>query len=478
MQVVILTTNSDAQRQVRYLGPYQIAWWLRENGYETQVLDYLYFMTKDERTILFKKFITKETKVIGFAPFITPRAQRMELGEDVIYDMLHELKENFPWAKIVIGGAFVADFLADRYKRLKFKVDMVFRGEAEHSFLEYVNYACGKTPHPRFSFFNDQKIMSVAGRYDIEHCSMKYAKNDFILPGESLPFELSRGCIFKCNFCQYPNIGKTTDDFNKSMESIRESLISNYELFGTTQYHLADDTLNSHRQRTKDFHRLTKELPFKIEYVGYVRMDLLDIWPEQIDLLPESGLTSCHFGVESLDPLSCKQVGKGWGAKNHKKWIQKLRHDAWKDDVIMRCSLIAGLGKETPQDWENTTQWMLENKIHDFIWQPLYISTVNKISMFDKDPEHYGFKITGTSAWVSDSTNYYEAKQWCTDHQRSVDMAKQKIPSAWEYAAMRTVGFSSQEILNSNYYELYHNRVDNKKSDFLVQEYIKTALRY
>ena len=41
---------------------------------------------------------------------------------------------------------------------------------------------------------------------------MRFEKNDFILPGESLPLELSRGCIFKCRFCQYPNIGKDKDD--------------------------------------------------------------------------------------------------------------------------------------------------------------------------------------------------------------------------------------------------------------------------
>jgi hypothetical protein len=52
MQILILTTNTDPQRQVRYLGPYQIAWWLRSNGYSTQVLDYIYFMTKEPRYLL------------------------------------------------------------------------------------------------------------------------------------------------------------------------------------------------------------------------------------------------------------------------------------------------------------------------------------------------------------------------------------------------------------------------------------------
>ena len=256
MQVVILTTNTDAQRQVRYLGPYQIAWWLRENGYETQVLDYLYFMTTEERKTLFKKFITDETKIVGFAPFVTPSAQRMDTGEDKIYEILEEIKENFPWVKIVIGGPLVGVFVFNRYKRISFKIDAVFKGESEHSFLSYCNYIFKNEVHPPFLIENNIKVVNSTKEFNIQNCRMRYSKNDFILPEEFLPFEFARGCIFKCKFCQYPNIGKTTDDFTKSMDLVRESFIHNYNIFGTTKYHFTDDTFNSHRENTKEFYKM------------------------------------------------------------------------------------------------------------------------------------------------------------------------------------------------------------------------------
>jgi radical SAM superfamily enzyme YgiQ (UPF0313 family) len=212
---------------------------------------------------------------------------------------------------------------------------------------------------------------------------MRFAKNDFILPNEALPLELSRGCIFKCKFCQYPNIGKDKDDFNKSMDSIRESLIYNYENYGTTHYYLSDDTLNSHRERTIAFHKMSKTLPFKLQYIGYVRMDLLDIWPEQLEILPDSGLISCHFGIESLDPESCKIVGKGWGAKNHREWILKLK-DIWKDKVTMRCSLIAGLGKDTEQEWEEQQNWLESAGVEDPFFAPLYLDKNLGLSEFEQ----------------------------------------------------------------------------------------------
>jgi len=476
MNVVILTTNSDSDRQVRYLGPYQIAWWLRKQGYSTQVLDYLYFMTSEQRLSLYKKYITPETKVVGFSPFITPRAQKLELGEQIIYDILEEIKENFPWVKIVIGGPLVVDFLVDRYKRINFKVDAVFKGEAEHSFLEYCNAIFKKTSYPKFTIENDIKVILPSHKFDIQTCDMTYSKNDFLLPDEFVPFEIARGCVFKCKFCQYPNIGKTTDDYSKSIALIRESLIANYELFGVTKYHFTDDTFNAHRERTNAFYEMTKTLPFKLEYIGYIRMDLLDIWPEQQDILPESGLASCHFGVESLDPYSCKQIGKGWGAKNHEKWISYLVNEKWKDKVIIRCSLIAGLGNETEKDWEETSQWMLSNNVHDFIWQPLYISTVNKLSVFDKAPEEYGYKIIGQSDWVSNNTSYKLAMEWCKNHAKNFNHIKK--PSAWDYAAIRTLGYTKQEILNNNYKYIYQDKKENNKLKKLIDNYYNIAINY
>jgi radical SAM superfamily enzyme YgiQ (UPF0313 family) len=478
MQVVILTTNTDSERQVRYLGPYQIAWWLRTNGFSTQVLEFLYFMTKEERLCLFKKFITHETKVVGYSPFCMLNSQqRLDHGEQLIFDILNEIKDNFPWVKIVAGGQWVRNFLNYAHKKINFKLDGIFTGEAEQSFLEYCNHIFKGTPAPTFTLGPGlNKIYSTTTVYNIQSCNMIFAKNDFILPGESLPLEFSRGCIFKCKFCQYPHIGKDKDDFNKDMSNIRDSLISNYEKFGTTAYHITDDTLNSHRERTKQFYAMTKELPFKIEFIGYVRMDLISIWPEQLEILPESGLISCHFGIESFDPLSCKIIGKGWGAKNHKPFLTYIGKE-WGDDVIVRTSMIAGLGKETEKDWKEANEWFLASKVHDWFWGPLHLIPKLGLSEFEKNPEKYGYRFNSNNGdWETDYVTKQQAREWCKkqwNETRSI-----RIPSAWDYSSLRNLGFSKDYLLKTNYKDSYNDRVSMNLSNKMVQSYYKMAMEY
>jgi radical SAM superfamily enzyme YgiQ (UPF0313 family) len=476
MQVVILTTNTDPARQVRYLGPYQIAWWLREHGFSTQVLEFLYFMTSEQRLALFKKFITHETKVVGYSPFcMLESPQKLTKGEQPIFDILNEIKENFPWVKIVAGGQWVRGFLIYGYKKINFKLDGVFQGEAEQSFLDYCNHIFKGAAPPKFILGVDSnKIYNPSTPYSIQSCNMSFSENDFILTGESLPLEFSRGCIFKCKFCQYPHIGKDKDDFNKDMSNIRNSLISNYEKFGTTTYHITDDTLNAHRERTKQFHTMTKELPFKIEFIGYVRMDLLSIWPEQLDILPESGLTSCHFGIESFDPLSCNMIGKGWGAKNNKKFLTRIGEE-WGDDVIVNVSMIAGLGKETEQDWEESNNWLTQSKVHDWNYNKLYLAPKLGLSEFEKEPEKYGYRFNN-SAWETDFVTERQAHEWCLNNMKKTWSIR--IPSVWNYSSLKNLGFDRNAILNSTYEKLHKLRKDQNLTDIMISKYYDKAIKY
>jgi radical SAM superfamily enzyme YgiQ (UPF0313 family) len=434
-------------------------------------------MTAEERMNLYKKFITHETKIVGYAPFLLlNKLQRFDHGEELCARILDEVKENFPWVKIVVGGPVFNWYMAKGINMISTKVDAVFEGEGENSFLKYCDYVFKKGAHPPFTIKNSVKVIPPSDQFDMQTCGMRFEKNDFIVAGESLPLEFSRGCIFKCKFCQYPHLGKDKDDFNRPIESIKETLLYHYENFGTTRYHISDDTLNSHRERTKKFYEMTKTLPFKLEYVGYVRLDLLDIWPEQQDLLPESGLVSCLFGIESLNENSCKQVGKGWGAKNHKTWITKM-NKYWGDDVVMMCSLIAGLGTETPKDWTDTLNWFENSNVHDYVFHPLMLSRKFKISEFEKNAEKYGYRWPNPNDpfyWESDSTNLHETLEWC----RVNNTRAARVPSAWNNFYFRNMGFSKDEIVKSTYKDLRTKVHIEGRSKKFVQDYYNLAINY
>lgn len=476
--VVIVTFSMSPVLQIRYLGPYQIAWYIRQHGFNSQVLDFLSFMSKEQRMTLYKKYISEETKIIGFAPFIT-RLQDKHENKKRTLDILREIKENFPWAKIVIGGPFALYFRDSVYKQIDFKIDAVFIGQGEYTFLEYCNYIFNNQPHPKFELINGMKVVNYTKEYDISLCRMRFEQQDFILENEALPIQISRGCIFKCKFCRYELIGKEKDDFNRSLDIIKETMIYHYENFGTTRYNMADDTFNSHRERTKKFHEMVKSLPFSIEYVGYIRIDLLDIWPEQQEILVDSGLVSCHFGIESLDPISCKQIGKGWGAKNNKKFLKHLL-GKWKNNVIIRCSLIAGLGKETEKDWESTNQWFLESGVHNWDFKPLGINGRLPMTEFEQSPEKFGFRWPDLENhpwnWENDYTDFLSAGKWCQE--AGFQNQNKQIPGAWHYSFYKTLQFSKEEILSSNLTELIETVQKEKRIQKFVEAYYKKAINY
>jgi hypothetical protein len=476
--VVIVTFSTAPALQIRYLGPYQIAWYIRQHGFNSQVLDFLFFMSKEQRMSLYKKYISEETKIIGFAPFIARLQEKPESKQKTL-GILQEIKENFPWAKIVIGGPFAVAFRDSVHKQIDFKIDAVFIGQGEYTFLEYCNYIFNNGPHPNFNLINDIKVVNYTKEYNIFSCKMRFEEQDFILENEALPLQLSRGCIFKCKFCRYELIGKNKDDFNRSLDIIKETMIYHYENFGVTRYNMADDTFNSHRERTKKFHEMIKTLPFKIEYVGYLRIDLLDIWPEQQDILVDSGLVSCHFGIESLDPISCKQIGKGWGAKNNKKFLKHLL-EKWKNNVIIRCSLIAGLGKETEKDWESTNKWFLDSGVHNWDFKPLGINIQQPMTEFELSPAKFGFRWPDLEnnpfQWENDYTDFVSAGKWCEE--TNFRNQKKQIPGAWHYSFHRTLNFSREQISSSNLTTLKEIVQTEKRIQKLVDTYYQKAITY
>ena len=80
-------------------------------------------------------------------------------------------------------------------------------------------------------------------------------------------------------------------------------------------------------------HRISKSLPFELEYVAYLRIDLLAANPEMITLLPESGLRSAFFGIETFQVQGAKAIGKGWNGQNAKAFLLELK-EKWKDKTL------------------------------------------------------------------------------------------------------------------------------------------------
>jgi len=406
----------------RPLGSYQVAWYLRKHGYNTQVVDFIHFYTEAQIIKLLETHITSKTKIIGLGVMMDLKDPSN--GEIIkkIENVFHTIKKRYPHIKRIVGSPAAPYF--SRLHRNKTLFDYVFLGHTELHVLALLDHLSKNSPHPQFEIIEGNRViresfLAPSGEiFDIETCDHQWHKSDYVQPKETLPLELGRGCIFKCKFCRYPYIGKSKKDFNRSMDCIKQEIIANYENWGVTNYYMLDDTFNADQERLQAFTNMVKTLPFKINYSTYLRIDLLAAHPESEDMLLENGLKGAFLGIESFNKDAANLIGKSWSAKNSKDYLLELYHNKWKEKIAITTAFICGIPPETFEDCKNTNQWLIENNIPSWIWQNLtvYKDAHNEHrSEFDRDSEKYGFiweMKEGRYVWRTEYCDAITAREW------------------------------------------------------------------
>ena len=509
MNIVILNGGILWQVLGRSVGPYKIAHWIRKHTpYTVQVVDFVERFKYEHIKKIFDKFITNDTYILAISTtFLTNRLYDSSKNEDGIInsnlreqqilsrmkqtdnilrfplhiiDNIREIKAKYPKLKVVTGG-----YLAERVPNYGIIDEsiMSYTESSEDVFLEYANYIIrgdeppiGEMVVPMMARGEDevQRMFYHTARnkiYNIEHDDFKWTDNDVVIPGEPLPLDVSKGCIFACAFCQYPHIGKTKFDYIRGINYIEDELRYNYEKFGTMMYYILDDTFNDSVYKMQTFKDMTDRLPFKIKYTAYLRADLIHRFPEMAELLLDSGVRGAYHGIESLHPEASRIVGKGWNGKFGKEFLPRLYHDIWKRKVSQHLNFITGLPKDTPKSLFETVQWFEDNNLHSINFNPLgvYGKSSNTSgrhstqSMFDRDMEKYGFKITGTlkNGLVNWKNGIWTRKNCIELNDILTEMTLHTRKShSWRVLAYEWCGLSDDEIMNLSDVELrIHDKI-------------------
>lgn len=472
MNVILWTGFFDRISNFRSIGAYQIAHWIRAHGYDCQVIDYIQHMTSEELINYTEKFINNNTLSIGLSSsFVTEfskSADRRTLP-NVMTDALKEIKKRYPNIKFVLGGG-KADIL---YNEIYELFDYIVVGYGEDIFLELLNeWRTGiKKVFPTVSRAGRPYLTSpTQTTFNIENLQHRFLEQDCILEGESLPIETARGCIFKCSFCQYPYIGKTKLDYIRNFEYLKDELEYNYKNFKTTNYYILDDTFNDSMFKIENWNNVIQNLDFKINYASYLRADLIDRNPAQIEILKNTGLLSAFFGIESFHPEASRLVGKGWSGKSGKEFLIRLK-ETWKDQVGIHLSMIVGLPPETINDLHETLTWLTQSKVDSWVFGALSVTPGIRtfLSDLDRHPEKYGIKVKeGTGYWWTEYMNKNSAHA-LADHLNSLSVGRVKTPT-WRGISLLGLGVT-KEILNSTPYKDLPWATIEEKKQLNINEY-------
>jgi hypothetical protein len=397
-------------RLQRPLGPYRITSELKKHGYDAIVIDYTQYMTSDEINKSISKYLTPNTLWVGYSStlFFTPRDESfrnnplVRMYQNTPYEKISKIYDHIKKnssAKIVFGGAYALMAHADH------QVDYYIAGYGDVSAVDLTNFLAGKKDSIDYYTETDiggkTAIIIDSGKYpepQMDQLQTFYHDDDVnLIPGEGLPIEFARGCIFKCKFCSYPLLGKKKGTYIRDTEEVRDELVKLWETRGTDSYYITDDTFNDDNDKMEEFHKLFTSLPFKPKFSCFLRLDLIDRFPHQADLLLEAGLVGNFFGIESFNHKSARAIGKGLHpdrVKERLKWVR----DKWKGKVNTGIGLIIGLPYDDEKYFQELWDYIHseEYSVQNTSFNPLHITDKTKGvnlygSEFAMNPEIYGY---------------------------------------------------------------------------------------
>ena len=415
MHVILFTDANGSIGLGRYAGTYRIATEMRNHGWDVDIVDFMMSFTNDELKDIVLNKKRPDTKYVGFSStFLMPRdfdpfeartiIRQSADARSTLGIPLEEAQDLVDFISslgitVLIGGS-------------KLKYDLVnvkwIKGPAEDQ------------------FFQD---------FDFTKSTIKYIDNDFIFEGEHLPIEIARGCIFKCKFCSYPLNGKKLWEFCKSPTTIKNELQYNFDKFGTTGYLFSDDTYNDSPEKVEQLLKVYKQLPFKLEFSSFARLDLILSRPETLPMLVESGLKSVFFGIETLNHDNGKLIGKGMDPDKIKQGLIDIKKQY--PELSISAGFIAGLPYDTPESLNEAIDWLDQSPIDSYSFQVL---SLGKGSELGQNKEKYGYQIDENGHWY---TKYL-------DHATAFKIAdrnkKGTVTSFTFYNRLRNLDFTPEQV--------------------------------
>ena len=241
-------------------------------------------------------------------------------------DIARLAKEIDPDIKIIVGGIHVYIYPRETIEIGCFDYGLL--GEAENSIIQLLN----KLETNENPFCIKGLIYKENG--DAKFTGMPELLNDLdcipfpdrrLLPykrynsiiAKANPITImitSRGCPYKCIFCDRPHLGKSFRV--RSAVNVVDEFEECYRL-GIKEILVYDDTFTINKQRVIDICRNIIARKIRIYWGIRARVDTVD--EEMLELLKKAHCVRINYGVESGDPTVLKGLNKGITLKQAEK---------------------------------------------------------------------------------------------------------------------------------------------------------------
>lgn len=449
----IIFTGMDSEYSLgRPMGAYRLRTYLKSEGYDIEVIDYFSKFSYREIKKLCHKFVKDETLFIGVSTTFFYETDKINF-------LFKILKRDFPHVKRIIGGTET-----DLEGLDTSLVDKFLWGYAENAMKHYLDFISGKNnedlkwvPYKGTLAINAEQAYKV----ESEDLSVEWYKDDYLIVN-ALPIETSRGCIFRCRFCQFPLLGKKKNDYIRNEDMLADEFRKNYEQWGITNYTFSDDTFNDNIYKIEMMANAIVKSGVKITYSCFLRADLLHSFPEMNPMLMSTGLVGAHFGLETLNETAKKAIGKGM---NNEQQFEAIRQMKALGPVYTFTGMIIGLPGESIESVLESQKWFIEQNnevFDDWQWWPLGIrkSHMTRRSEFDINYKKWGYTIDedpshDRSDWKNEFMDLETARELAHKLNKETMKYKQLKPlygsvGMWHAAELVGLGVPIEDVISHN----------------------------
>jgi anaerobic magnesium-protoporphyrin IX monomethyl ester cyclase len=284
-------------------------------------------------------------------------------GLPLLIMALRILKKTSPEKQIIVGGPGFTGIAFETIEHFP-EIDIVCFGEGEIQILQLYEYFEGKRNLENVTgicFRNKQKGIKTEQTHRITDldlvpplCFDAFSLKDY----GGFPIMASRGCPFKCSFCDVaPSWGRRNT--RRTIEHVIDELDFLYYEKGLRNISFVDDLFIVNQKWTEAFCKEKIRRKNKMIWRANGHINLTN--ENLISLMAEAGCESIFFGVESGSNQVLKKIDKNFT-------IEKAKNVLHFTSTYMNANinLIWGYPFETTQDLNKTLDaqmYFIENKI-------------------------------------------------------------------------------------------------------------------
>ncbi|MFC1722671.1 B12-binding domain-containing radical SAM protein [Nanoarchaeota archaeon] len=241
-------------------------------------------------------------------------------------------------------------------------VDYLIMGEGERPFLELIDNLEDPSKVDGIAFKRGEEIIINPKLPLIQHLDeipfparhlTPYMKYSSLLGKHDVVTTMitSRGCPYKCLFCDRPHLGKQFRA--RSAENVVEEFEQCVDM-GIEEFLVYDDTFTVDRQRVVDICNLIQKKGLKISWDIRARVNTVD--KELLDLLKKAGCERIHYGVEAGNPEILKILRKGITMDQARKVFKMTK----KAGIQTLAYFMIGSPRETRETIQQTIDFAIE----------------------------------------------------------------------------------------------------------------------